>query len=154
MYWVKKRLVGGVLERGDTRQRHWNRFEKGRRNRNVNLQCFPYTRCTLSFAMNYLPDEEKVDDDIDFSFCFSFCVSSSFFSLFPSISSDGFSLFSLDKVGDSNIWIMDTTWFGTATSGSVLASPRSPFFSIFWWILISNKDNSPIVNNTFLTKKK
>ena len=32
-----------------------NRFERRWRNRNVNLQCFPYTRCTLSFALKYLP---------------------------------------------------------------------------------------------------
>ena len=35
---------------GDTWQRQCNRLEQGRRNRNVKLQCFPYTRCTLSFA--------------------------------------------------------------------------------------------------------
>ena len=30
-------------------------LKRGRRNRNVNLQCFPYTRCSLSFALKYLP---------------------------------------------------------------------------------------------------
>ena len=29
-------------------KRQWNRFERGRSYINVNLQCFPYTRCTLS----------------------------------------------------------------------------------------------------------
>ena len=38
------------LEQRRTRRWQWNRFEGGRRNRNVNYKCFPYTRCTLSFA--------------------------------------------------------------------------------------------------------
>ena len=38
--WVKKRLVWVFYNRGDTWQKQCNRFERGRRNRNVNLQCF------------------------------------------------------------------------------------------------------------------
>ena len=50
MYWVKKWkkwLVWVILERGDTWQRQWNRFERGRINRNVNYSA-SITRCTLS----------------------------------------------------------------------------------------------------------
>ena len=39
MYWVKKDLFGCFRMRRPW-QRQWNRFERGRRNRNVNLQCF------------------------------------------------------------------------------------------------------------------
>ena len=48
---LKKELVWGVLERGDHDKNNETGLKEGRRNRNVNLQCFPYTRCTLSFAL-------------------------------------------------------------------------------------------------------
>ena len=54
---LKKELVWGVLERGDHDKNNETGLKEGRRNRNVNLQCFPYTRCTLSFALNYLPED-------------------------------------------------------------------------------------------------
>ena len=44
----------GVLKRGDTWQRQWNRFERGRRNRNVNLQCFHYAMLALFTLNTYL----------------------------------------------------------------------------------------------------
>ena len=48
-----KKTCLGVLDRGDTWQRQWNRFERGRRNRNVNYSA-SITRCTLSSAFDLL----------------------------------------------------------------------------------------------------
>ena len=38
----------GVLDRGERGNDNETSWKDGRRNRNLNLQCFPYTRCTLS----------------------------------------------------------------------------------------------------------
>ena len=55
---LKKRTCLGCFRyRGDTWQRQWNRFEKGRRNRNVNTtSAFPYTRlhALFRFVFTYL----------------------------------------------------------------------------------------------------
>ena len=53
---LKKDLFWVFYSRGEQDKRQWNRFERGKSNKNRNLQCFPYTRCTLSFAfVFYLP---------------------------------------------------------------------------------------------------
>ena len=57
VYGLKKRLVWGDfrIEKRYVTITMKTGLKEGRRNRNVNYSAFPYTRCTLSFAFEYLP---------------------------------------------------------------------------------------------------
>ena len=65
--WVKKRLVWGVLRIEEIRDKdNETSLKEGRRNRNVNLQCFPYTRLHALSSLDLLTDVETFESSLRF----------------------------------------------------------------------------------------